>query len=785
MDLIFQLNLILALLKEKNSPELWKKINELILEQNNYNTYLNLSNKIDLAKKSFISSIKVNNYNSFKELRKNIILFPPELTVKINDLELLYLIIYRSILILNYLNKNNLKLKLQNIVKNIENDKRRKEKKNDNIIFMFLGGLPDITDSHYNKFFNTTNDSFFIIVHPMKLDNYIDNHINTNDFYKKMYNNGRLLVVDNEHHVKTKWATFSLVSAVLLMIQYSLKEKGNIFKKFVLLSTNDKPLYNYKIIYNELNGDEKSWIYYSGENQGYARYFLKKPYKYQGGVFTTNDIVYVSQWMALDINHIEYFIDMSEPNYITYIKQGEVNCGGIMIDKIVAKNKDSIYSQYLSSFMGSYKDKMTFEELKNILDNGNCIGTDEYFFGSIIRYHTKDLKSNIKWLSIEELKKINLKQFIEPIDNEDFYLSEFKTVYPSNLSTGIYIDNYRTWYGGNPKFGNFEYRIQIIENSNPTDNSDKYFIIKNNDVLKLSPEQINELNSKGLEYYDTLKGGSNKHDDDLKNFIEFGNENTEYEDLNNIYTISSTYTDWTIVNTNPSNAFRDFDIKYFKLTKDVIREPLINLVEKLEPSELLNTIIKETDRTSEKVNDEFVKGPSYHPVEYLTYTFKSILNSYNLIVFLDLDNNDKTNYFNNDYFQIKEIYLNIINKNIDNLKLENHNKKTYYIFNDAISDKVKNTKYGHPVTSFSLNNALAYGALFIRKVMTDSNIELYTDKLLNLPNYVHNNYYEFQERSNKYIKQDSTIFVKESSDNFKQKYLKYKQKYLSVIKKNI
>jgi hypothetical protein len=49
---------------------------------------------------------------------------------------------------------------------------------------------------------------------------------------------------------------------------------GNIFKKMVLISSADKPLYNYKVMQDELVKDNKSWFYYSNDNNGYARDFL-------------------------------------------------------------------------------------------------------------------------------------------------------------------------------------------------------------------------------------------------------------------------------------------------------------------------------------------------------------------------------------------------------------------------------------------------------------------------------------------------------------------------------
>ena len=48
-----------------------------------------------------------------------------------------------------------------------------------------------------------------------------------------MFDDKRLFIVDEKHHVRTAWATFSLIAATLFMIQDALSKYGNIFKKFV------------------------------------------------------------------------------------------------------------------------------------------------------------------------------------------------------------------------------------------------------------------------------------------------------------------------------------------------------------------------------------------------------------------------------------------------------------------------------------------------------------------------------------------------------------------------
>ena len=118
------------------------------------------------------------------------------------------------------------------------------------ILFMFLGGLPN-TD-HWKKFLETANDKLICIVHPKTLPYEIPS------IWKTKERNGTLIVVDKKHHLKTGWGVKSLTDAQLMMMQYALGTKGNVFKKYVLLSSNDGPLYNFNVIYNELIKDNIS-----------------------------------------------------------------------------------------------------------------------------------------------------------------------------------------------------------------------------------------------------------------------------------------------------------------------------------------------------------------------------------------------------------------------------------------------------------------------------------------------------------------------------------------------
>jgi hypothetical protein len=620
---------------------------------------------------------------------------------------------------------------------------------------MFLGGLPD--NPHWYKFLKTCDNSVRIIVHPQYLDGKTEDLIKKNDIYKKLYNNGQLLIVTESYHVRTQWATFSLISAVLLMMQYMLVNFGNIFKKFVLLDSSSYPLYKYDVMYNELVSDNKSWFYFSNENNGYARKMFKKIYDYEGGIFSMNDIVYISQWCTIDQTHIPFYFDMEliKNKQNTYIKfKLDMNCD---TDAIKSVSPNNIFQKYIDSHVGTWNNKMSKIELEGILNSGLCITGDETFFGAVLKYNVKDkILDHVRHYKISDLEERSNLEFINSENDEN---NNYICVYENNSVHNKTTNKFRIWYGNSPGFNlnNLKYRISLIENKDSKDDSDKYFIIKDNKVITLSKQQITELESGKLKYEQL--GGSYHYDkDENNNYLNIiDKESDKREIYNNIYTVSTTYTDWSVVNVNPSNMFRDFKSELFHPNKvSYFEDSVINNINNKDPYVLINDLLNKNPIVEKTYND-FVKGPSYHPAEYTLYSLSEIINSYNIIVFFNINNEENGAWFVNDYKSAKEIYENIINKYDSYLeKIEKNNKVFYYFKKENVSDEIKNKLFGYSITSTILNNALHYGALFIRKIMTKSNIELYTSQLLKLDNYVPKNMTNKIIRNN--INSDDLVF---------------------------
>jgi hypothetical protein len=643
------------------------------------------------------------------------------------------------------------------------------------ILFMFLEDIPLLNsrqDQHWEKFLTTIDDSFYVVVHPKDITDVTKNNILSIPEYNNLYINEKLHIVSSEYHVKTAWASFSLVSAVLLMMEYMLMKKGNIFKKYILISSQDYPLYNYKVLYNELVSDNKSWLYYNGENSngGYANTHFKKIYNFEGGIFNINDITYVSQWCAIDRNHIKFFFndETLKSSSRTYIKKNSIiRCKNVDTE-IVESLNDDIYQKYINSHIGTYKNFMTETDLEDLNKTGFCINANETFFGAIIKVNFKKnmdkLLENIRYYNISKLEKYNKIKYIQYNPIEDLYNNY---VFMNNLSRSKTTSNLRTWYGSQFGFNlnDKKERYNFIGDQIPIDISNNimyrdqahadnpdYFYIRDNDIIKTPRNTLKGLQRE--EYNDNSKTGKR-------------NVKERYKD---IYTISTTYTDWSIINPSPRNMFRNImNTKQFNPdnTTPYLNDNFIKAIEELSPDDLLTELLRNPCISKGGYISLFVTKPDNHPIEYELYLLQELINAYNIIEFFQFDKkyiNGDTFYEN--YRHAKQIYQNTID-NINNNRIpindingilidttniilehiiiksntNNHicDYKFYVFDNTRNLQNIEDYLIGYPITSRILNNALNYGGLFIRTVVKYfSNIEYYTDELFSLKEYVHN-----------------------------------------------
>jgi len=176
---------------------------------------------------------------------------------------------------------------------------------------------------------------------------------------------------------------------------------------------------------------------------------------------------------------------------------------------------------------------------------------------------------------------------------------------------------------------------------------------------------------------------------------------------------------------------------------------------------------------------------TYHPAEYGNMTLKELLNCYNSIIFFDLNTDSKGNWISRHFRIALQLYKNVIDKRMDRIQNIKLSGKDYYVLLDDNNVVYANKYFGFPITSYSLNNALHYGGLFIRKVLNVSNIEKYSDTLFSIDQYVLN-----MDLSGKSLRKNlsDTIKIQKIDGSMiggNNEYHNKFQKYLTKIQDNI
>ena len=590
------------------------------------------------------------------------------------------------------------------------------------ILFMFLGGLPNETSEigqHWKKIFECSNNKnkFYAIVHPMRLSN-----TTVTPFWQNLFSNN-ILIVDNDHHVGTKWATRSLVDATILMMQYARSNINNI-KKYVLLSSSCVPLFKLDDLYYAFVKDNKSWLQSKSEDNG-VRGHLKYALKVSGGLFDLYDSNFFSQWMALDKIHVNlFFINDINPTYIVEKDNSnnkKVYCG--QTNKIIVNNiiTDSIKKRELNKLLQSFES--THNPVNTINDLLNpCVPTDEHFFGMFIYY--KLLKNQNENDYLEILKNNITAQTYTNVVQKLIYLKKFS----NNLERLFYTDNVNIF-------------CEIANNDGYNDN---LFTFTDNLQHVFTPlnYSLNLTKKESIRYSTNVNlPGHNKV------FLKNNNGNIDLEDTRldfeksgfapnikaNFYPVSSTYTNWDNWSPDPRNVLRGLNLNnQFNLNGFLTLQPI-------DAIQFLNNI-----NIPNSYNDLHIKMPMWHPLEYTEWTLNEIINAYIIMgylkdILLQPENNWPQNVFKFAYDKYKnliceyfnnynEVVLNVSdNINIQFLECLNQNLLETFDFNQV---KIGNYIYPETITS-----AISSGALFIRKAGNNCGIIKYTDWICNSLSY--------------------------------------------------
>jgi hypothetical protein len=374
------------------------------------------------------------------------------------------------------------------------------------IAFMFLGGLPNPTEDSgkcWKNFIKNSSQKYFkkivFVVHPInpseKLSGFwkkcLTFDLNSTSKIKTIYLN------TPDTHLKTAWATRSLVDATILMIKTSYQLFPNI-KKFVLLEGKTCPLYNLKIICDTLLTNDKNWL--DPLNNSCKDEFInnKHPNLYcpTKECLKKKDCSFWSQWMVLDAKYIKNLLD-------TNVQKDDepVTCNnGSVIDQITVKNTSTKISKSIQT------------SLVQMLDiyNKPCQFADELYFGLMLK-KGRTINQFINIINtIDKDKFITDSTSIKYLNNNQTYIQPIQSVSLINSTSGIL--EYKESF----------YKIKPVGMQNHYNRNSKY--------------------TSSLPFY--------------LSSISFNDKV-----LTDEFTLCPVYTDWRFFNTNPFNIFRSFKYK--------------------------------------------------------------------------------------------------------------------------------------------------------------------------------------------------------------------------------
>ena len=659
----------------------------------------------------------------------------------------------------------------------------------DLIIFMYLGGvsLDEDINEHWRKLKNCSKnkDKFKIIIHHQHNDAKTGIIDKMRDLW---FNDLKYSFVNDDHHVGTEWATNSLVYATLLMMQQAKIIYGNSIKKFVLLSGNCVPLLNLDQIYFSLTMDSKSWLYWRSEDhiRQHLQFTTNTGWT-DDGLFDLYENNYFSQWCAIDNIHADYFFlsDVDKTYIILRDKNGkkikycktkrpnqvEVNKDSKEISKI--KELQKLIDSFMSYGFGTPNITETNGEIITDPIPLPCTAVDEHYIGIFILYklfknkpieqYENIIKNNLQTQTTTDI--INRLLYIKNIFSDD--LNEIENVFLSDkIQVNPIADN------------NIKSNIVEVIKEYGMDNNDLHIP----GTIILNPlEQKNyiikyEKNNK--EFY-LVRDSINIYKKTIPKPYKRGYSK---EVRSKMYPVSCTYTNWDNWIEDPFNVLRSFaHPEYKEINEDFKLDIFLN---KDSPYEALKYLIEQDAKhnlilyKSNKNANKYIKMPMYHPSEYTTWSFKHLINAYLLMNYCNkLFLNNQHDWVCRDLKKANDKWQNILLEYLD----ENNLPTTFstYNFGNKISinlpnglyiyfikskkiytDEQKKRSYGNFITTSYIEDALATGSLFIRKVVSGTGINKYTDILCKI-NYNKLKNFKCLDKT----KSVKDIYVNKSSNN--------------------
>lgn len=554
------------------------------------------------------------------------------------------------------------------------------------LILCFLGGVPNSSNiiSHWTNVMKDLDENIknnlYVIEHPIS---FVKDYLSDKDkisFYN-LFKPLNIKIVPEENHLKTGWATASLIFAELMMFQILYSDpvfSGKNFK-IILLSNTCCPIYSIKYIYNTVMSSNKSYF------RGQDREMFRKP-----KFITTSheDFYFFSQWMILDKRHLDYFFIDSSNKAITYTKTGDnVVCNNNPIT--IIKSSNEAMQQYINDFTNQ--------------GTNYCNGVDEYFFALYVMQKIKDLKENhydhIETITYAKGKCMLNDLITKKINGKTFYES-LNEVFSSTQTTTTYIDHF--------------FRNELLKQQWLYEINDSTFYV---DMGK----PINVIHSDNRFISNTYTCWSQVSVDPkniLRNFkIKKEHLNIKQSLIINTQEDKSKTYKWTNFNLQSFLSLNPLEAYNFLVSADdeLVNNKLEKLNDRVLPIDFsLNTILID---------------PYAHPAEYNSWDLRSMINALILISYLrptftnpNMPKKDLIEF----YKYIVTSYISIIENDFKVTQVEK--TKTFFpiIENQEEASVKLNKKYGSFISPSDIISARISGSLFIRKCFPDSKIENYS-----------------------------------------------------------
>lgn len=487
------------------------------------------------------------------------------------------------------------------------------------ICFMLLGNPPaNSTDveKHWTSFISTITDNTCVFInHPQfahkkdELEKYVSNYNYLNTWINKIgISNTYICNSDDLTHIKTMWASVTIVYAELMLIQESIMRFG-LCDKYILISSTCCPLYSYPTIYSAIMQDNLSWISIMTTKPYIDSLDINNFYNFTSDTLSKSSNIFnyymglkISQWLLLDKSHVKYLFSVQtlEQKARTYLYDKDIECkkqrnlppnliGKIKFNPEIPDTpctKDNCLPEIIE-----------FIKLidKVLLKNNMCniIPLDEFAIQQFILNKILNNYSKDKYLTNKENLISILKLHYKIIDFK--YISD--TIESNYLSLNEKI-----------KFIPLDYYYNEPRKNELYPNEELNFIdLRKNPTLKSIIKSNVKLNTKNLVYL----GKKVKTYPCKKVYMSQHVNSTDCESLNlsDIIFIGCTYTNWMLITNNLSNYLRSvkFKTEYTRL--------------ELEQNTLKQLFDYENDKEQSNLCVQYIKVnfPSFYETKFPSY----------------------------------------------------------------------------------------------------------------------------------------------------------------------